>query len=483
MKLDIRKRLKISNILMIAIPIGVCFAASAISLAVFFAVLNGTGIRFNDENFYNGKEIVAEFVEKSLASDDPVSALNRFSSFTKSDNVRLKVLKNGDVYYEYGLPAPSDETLDTRTNDFDTEIFVADGARQLYVKNYSRGENVYRAYIYCSKVEVSHRGLKIAAAGIVCFVLALSVTGVVLTDRFLSRFVFEKIKTPLDDLALAAREVAKGNLGYIVFYDRNDEFTTVIDEFNSMTEQLRISSEMLKDEEVSRNLLLTGITHDIKSPLTVISGYAEGLCEGVADTPEKQKKYLLTIRRKCADIDSLVKKMIMLTKTEYELSSCNETIDVASAVNSFLKEEAERYAEKGLNVSFTAKSYPKIRCTKENFARILGNIADNSLKYKKGERGELNVLLTENDKHYILVFSDDGVGTDEEDLPHIFEPFYRADKARTCSAEHNGIGLTAVKHIVSAAGGEISAENNEKGGLNVTISFGKQDEKNSDRRR
>lgn len=471
MKLNIKNQLKISNLLMIAIPICVSVVAGVIALAIFFAVLNGTGVRFSDENFYNGKEAVAKFVEESLDREDPVVALDDFSSFTKSDNLRLRIVKNGEIYYECGNTTASDDSLANVTDNAAGEVFVADGTRQLYVKNITRGNDAYRAYIYCSNVKVSYRQLKIAAVIIVGAVLLLAVVSIVLSDRFLSRFVFSKIEKPLDLLTTGAKEIAGGNLGYTVSYNWDDEFAPVVAEFNSMSERLKKSSEMLKDEENSRNLMLTGITHDIKSPLTVISGYADGLCEGVADTPEKQEKYLQTIKRKCGEIDSLVKKMILLTRTEYELSTCDEIIDVAAETESFVGRESGGYAEAGLNVSFVSSASAQIKCTRENFARILENIADNSLKYKNGEKGNLVITSVQNEDMYSLTFADDGTGVAEEDLPHVFEPFYRADASRTKSSENHGIGLAVVKSIVTAFGGKVRAFNNENGGLSVSITL------------
>lgn len=473
MQLNIKKRLKISNFLMIAIPICVSIIAGALSLLAFFAILNGSGVRFSDENFYHGKDIVMNFVNESLENNDPLSSLEKFSSFSKSDNLRLTVYKNGKLYYDCGNISSADEFLSHITDGSDGELFVADGERQLYVKNIARGENTYRAYIYCTNVRVSYKQLKIAAVAIVGIVFTLAVLSVILSDRFLSRFVFKKIEKPIDDLTAAAKKIANGNLGYTVSYNGNDEFSPVIEEFNAMSTRLKKSSELLKDEENSRNLMLTGITHDIKSPLTVISGYADGLSEGVADTPEKQSKYLQTIKRKCAEIDSLVQKTILLTRTEYELSDCDETSDAAAEINAFMKEEANLYAEKGLKISFTSTASIQIKCTKENFLRLVENIADNSLKYKNGETGTLAITLSQTDTETFLTFSDNGAGVPETDLPHIFEPFYRADKSRTKSSEHNGIGLAVVKRIVSAAGGEIRAYNNETGGLSVLIAFKK----------
>lgn len=152
----------------------------------------------------------------------------------------------------------------------------------------------------------------------------------------LSRSVFRKIERPLDKLLAGAREVASGNLDYRIEYNENGEFKPAIDEFNTMTEKLKNSVEMLKDEEASRQMLIVGITHDIKSPLTSVIGYVEGLCDGVADTQEKQLRYLKVMRKKCDEINALVTKMIVLTKSEYELSSGHERVLLDTEIKNFI---------------------------------------------------------------------------------------------------------------------------------------------------
>ena len=254
-------------------------------------------------------------------------------------------------------------------------------------------------------------------------------------------------------------------------FRENNEFKTIIDEFNSMTEKLKRSIEQVKDEEENRKMLVIGITHDIKSPLTSVKGYAEGLLDGVAATKEKQNRYLEGIKRKCLEIDALVSEMIVLTKSEYELAENTEEINVNSVIENFISEHNDEYAERGIKINCSLNSVLNIKCSQNDFIRVIANIADNVAKYKKGACGRLHITLDEKDSDIILNFADNGQGVDEKALPHIFDPFYRADEARTSTASGNGLGLAIVKKIIVAAGGNVSAYNNEQGGLTVSAVF------------
>ena len=106
-----------------------------------------------------------------------------------------------------------------------------------------------------------------------------------------------------------------------------------------------------------------------------------------------------------------------------------------------------------------------------DFARLLVNIADNSLKYKKGEKGWLRIELRRSEDKTVISFADSGQGVSDDDLPYLFDAFYRADRARTSTESGNGLGLAIVKKIITAAGGEVSAFNNEQGGLTVRAVF------------
>ena len=457
---------------MLLIPVIVAFIMGIISVAVLFAVLNGKGgYAFDEENFYRGKDAIVAFIDEALSESAPEEHLNTALSAADPSRMRVIIFKNGNEFYEYGNAHASDNVLVERTQQGENGIFLSDGTRQLYRTTIAKETNDYDVRVFCDNAEVSFTYFKITAVIVASACIIIVIISVVLANKFLLRFVFGKINEPLDKLLVAAREVSSGNLDYKIEFRENNEFKTIIDEFNSMTEKLKRSIEQVKDEEENRKMLVIGITHDIKSPLTSVKGYAEGLLDGVAATKEKQNRYLEGIKRKCLEIDALVSEMIVLTKSEYELAENTEEINVNSVIENFISEHNDEYAERGIKINCSLNSVLNIKCSQNDFIRVLANIADNVAKYKKGACGRLHITLDEKDSDIILNFADNGQGVDEKALPHIFDPFYRADEARTSTASGNGLGLAIVKKIIVAAGGNVSAYKNEQGGLTVSAVF------------
>ena len=470
MKMNIKKRLAVSNLLMLLIPVAVVLMAGLVFLVVIFSMLNSNGFRLGEERFYDHKHEIVGMVEECLEVDDPAAALKELINSAGQSDMRIMIAENGEILYDAGTGNASDGELLAVAAGEDS-VFVCDEVRQLYKTMLAKGSRTFEIAVFCNYSTLPEQALETALAVMVTGLVVLVVICIILANRLLSRSVFRKIEYPLDELLAGVREVAAGNLDYRIEYNENDEFKPAVDEFNKMTEKLKNSVEMLKDEEASRQMLIVGITHDIKSPLTSMIGYVEGLCDGVAETQEKRLRYLKVIRRKCDEINALVTKMIVLTKSEYELSGGNESILPDEEIGKFIAANGEEYRGKGLRILYTGEPVPPLKISSADFARLLVNIADNSLKYKKGAEGRLQIELRRSGGKTTLSFADDGQGVSEEDLPHLFEAFYRADRARTSTESGNGLGLAIVRKIIAAAGGEVSACNNEQGGLTVRAVF------------
>ena len=469
MKMNIKKRLAVSNLLMLLIPLAVVLVTGIVFLAVLFSLLNSNGFRFGEERFYDHKDEIVNLIGECLSGDSPADGLNALIDAAGQSDMRIIIAENGEIVYETGNSHASDEELLSVAGG--DGIFVSNDVRQLYTATLTRNERELHIAVFCNYSALPEQTLETALTVMVLGLIVLVFISIILANRLLSRSVFRKIERPLDKLLAGAREVASGNLDYRIEYNENDEFKPAIDEFNTMTEKLKNSVEMLKDEEASRQMLIVGITHDIKSPLTSVIGYVEGLCDGVADTQEKQLRYLKVIRKKCDEINALVTKMIVLTKSEYELSGGNESVLPDTEIKNFIAANGDEYRNKGLQIAYSGEPVPLLKISSADFARLLVNIADNSLKYKKGAEGRLQIELRRSEEKTILSFADNGQGVSDEDLPHLFEAFYRADRARTSTESGNGLGLAIVKKIVTAAGGEVFAYNNEQGGLTVRVVF------------
>ncbi len=293
---------------------------------------------------------------------------------------------------------------------------------------------------------------------------------IIFTNRFLTAFVFKKIEQPLDILSNGVKEIGNGNLSYRLEYSQNDEFLPVCTAFNDMAVRLKKSVELAEKNEENRKELLLDISHDLRSPLTSIQAYVEGLSDGVADTPEMQKKYLETIKRKTCDIEKMVSSLFAYSKLDMEEMTVNcVKTPLPDAIEEIVGGVRDEYAEKGLDITVVPNNKINVLADDELLLRIVSNVLDNSLKYKNKEKGNVIVSVCREDGFAKIELADDGPGVDEKNLDKLFEVFYRTDKARSDTGNGNGIGLAFVKKAVMSMGGSVNAKRSAEGGLSIII--------------
>ena len=258
-------------------------------------------------------------------------------------------------------------------------------------------------------------------------------------------------------------------MDYRIRYDRPDEFRPICEDFNQMAARLKESIAKIQQQERSRKELLAGISHDIRSPLTSIKAYVEGLLDGVAKTPESQKNYLMTVKTKAEDLDQMISQLFLFSKMElgeYSDNMCSLKLD--EKVEALVSDVRKEYENKGLHID-TKLTPITITADPIQLDRVIVNIMEKSLKYKKNETGTLRITLTKTKNFCVLSFDDDGPGVPEEALPHLFEVFYRSDPARRNPQNGSGLGLAIVESIVSHMGGSALAGKSELGGLKIEI--------------
>ena len=275
-------------------------------------------------------------------------------------------------------------------------------------------------------------------------------------NRFLSRGVLKKIEGSLSELSAGLRHLREGDLGFRLPDGQEDEFSAVRADFNATAQRLQQLVESERQSEKNRQELLAGISHDLRSPLTAIRAYAEGLLDGVAQTDEARDQYLTIIRDKARDLQGLVNKLFLFSRMDLgrnELTLLTETI-------------APEYAEKGMEIDFEAAAEGRVLADPETLQRIVSNIAENSCKY--GAK-TLNIALREEPAFVAVTFTDDGPGVPQEALPRIFDAFYRADPARNEKITGSGLGLAIVSRAVRNMKGRIIARNAQPSGLMLEI--------------
>lgn len=286
----------------------------------------------------------------------------------------------------------------------------------------------------------------------------------------LSSKLARKINEPLEQLRHGAQKIKCGNLDFDITYPGDDEFSHVCGDFNEMRKRLKYSKEVEAKYEADRTILIAGISHDIRTPLTIIKGYIEGLRDGVADTEEKRQRYIDIIYNRACDIDLLVDKLFLFSKlTTGNFPFDFKIINFSDYMINFYQKVKSEFADKGVEICYEQFYHQAVYVTidSEEFSRVLMNILENSFKYKVREKVTVNLCLETKANTMILKISDDGSGVNESEISQIFTSFYRGDPARADSCDGSGLGLAISKQIIIAHGGSIYAENRQ--GLHIII--------------
>lgn len=304
---------------------------------------------------------------------------------------------------------------------------------------------------------------------------------ILITNRFLTKFVFKKIEKPLDILSGGVHEIRDGNLDYRIKYTGDDEFAHVCSDFNEMAVRLKQSVELTQKQEKSRKELIAGISHDIRSPLTSIQAYVEGLLDGVAKTPAVQRRYLETIKAKAENLAHIVSQLFLFSQMELgEYPENPSLIRLDKVISEIVS--SEDYKKSGLDISMELIP-AEIYADPIQIRRIITNILENSLKYKNKEKGMAWIRLEQTECGLRLTFLDDGPGVPEESLPHLFEVFYRSDPSRQHPDKGSGLGLAIVANAIRRMGGTAQAFCGTPHGLGIRIDLpikGENHGKNSD---
>ena len=473
--MTIRKRLYLSNILMIVVPvcISLLIAAGCIG-GMWLAVKSGGGLMVDDsEDFYQLSAGIAEAAERTLSADGAAQArLDELTGLLDESSIAMEITQNGAVLYRYGAETAADRTLIAAADTLGSDARLSNGERSLFAHTVRRHGTEYRILLLGSVQAVSYRSVKIAAVLAVLILLCTVLTAILLTNRFLTRFMLRRVTQPLDLLADGAREIRDGNLAYRIEYDSADEFAPVCAAFNEMAERLAASVEQSLRHEQSQKELLAGISHDLRSPLTSIRAYVEGLLDGVARTPEMQQRYLQTVRTKAEDIDRMVSQLFLFSKMELDEYPVHpQHLHLDEAVQELVRTAETDYPD----LTVTADTVPAEICADpDELRRVLRNIADNSRKYKVKPVGALHITLQTDAKNCILSLTDDGPGVPPAVCGRLFDVFYRSDPARKNPAGGSGLGLAIAAKAVQRMGGTIRAENAETGGLRIIITLPKE---------
>lgn len=483
--MTIKKRLAVSNIIMIIIPVLITLLVGSICLGVIYLTLyhsNGFGFENGGEFFATSRavsSVIHEVFENG--SKDMKARFETIGNVIDKNTTFVQVYENEKDFYKVGNENIADKALMSSAKQIGSNAFVSNESHQLYYYCGNQNDDFYELYLFSNNSHQDSTKVKTVFILSIFVVICAIVLSIILTNRFLTRFVFKKVEQPLEMLSDGVKEISNGNLDFRLSYNLNDEFLPVCVAFNDMAARLKKSVELTKKNEENRKELLLDISHDLRSPLTSIQAYVEGLIDGVADSPQMREKYLQTIKRKTIDIEKMVSSLLAYSKLDMEEFTVNsESILFPDFLEDTIDSISDEYATKGLSVSVSQNEALRVSADRELLMRVIANILDNSLKYKNKDHAQVMLSVQKEGDYARTEIADNGPGVDEDKLEKLFEVFYRTDKARSNTGNGSGIGLAFVKKAVTAMGGSIRAENNHYGGLSVIIYLRCKDEQNTD---
>ena len=218
-------------------------------------------------------------------------------------------------------------------------------------------------------------------------------------------------------------------------------------------------------------MLISNISHDLKTPITAIKGYSEGIMDGVADTPEKMDKYLKTIYTKANDMTYLVDELSFYAKIDTNKIPYNFTkVNLDQYFTDCMNDLVLDLEVKNIELSYANHTSKDIEVVVdiEQLKRVINNIIGNSVKYMDKEEGKIEVSLLEEGEYVKITFKDNGKGVAKKDLKKIFERFYRTDQS---TKNGSGLGLAIARKIIQDHGGEIWADGEEGSGLSIIFTL------------
>lgn len=283
-------------------------------------------------------------------------------------------------------------------------------------------------------------------------------------------FVSERISRPLKEMSYAAKSFAQGKFNVRVPVRGNDEVAELATAFNNM-------AGSLEKLEENRSTFLSNVSHDLRTPMTTISGFVDGILSG-AIPKEESEHYLGIVSAEIKRLARLVNSLLDITRIQTGERKFSMTVfDVCELARRVLISCESRIDAKLLNVSFECDD-DNMNAVADSDAihQVLYNLIDNAVKFAY-DRGELVVRLRDNGKKIVVTVRNTGNGISASELPHVFEQFYKSDRSRGIDKTGLGLGLYISKTIIDQHGEEMWVKSEENAWCEFTFTLEKEKKK------
>lgn len=285
----------------------------------------------------------------------------------------------------------------------------------------------------------------------------------------------KRVFRPIGKLKNGVEEIAKGNYNVKVESDIINDLGFIgllVDSFNEMARKLQVSEKMKVEYEENRKTLIANISHDLKTPISSVQGYIEAILDGVVIEPEKVTMYLKTIYQNTVYIDKLIDDLFLFSKLDLQkLDFQFESIQIRAFMNDLMEEFKFELEEKQFNFHYVNKMEDDclVKIDRKRIYQAFRNIIGNAVKYGSNKDLTINIEMDRQDDFIGIYIEDNGPGIPQDQLPYIFNRFYRIDNERTKDLMSTGLGLAIAKELVQAHEGSIAVTSTENEGSCFTI--------------
>lgn len=429
-----------------------------ITIVASFSVAGFVSLRLNDQQIESTVEedliTTNDYVSKVISNINIENRDDIIDLYAKSSEMAITCYSSSEGYVAYGNkkynPTPEQMTAMFKSTNNELSFKHHNEVLAYGTKNIINGQEYY---IYVQK---DTSGQKSAIANSAILILGC----VFLTGSIVFLVIADIIVKPLTRLTNAIKELSNGNYNVRVDNVGQDEISKLNQGFNQMARQLAKQDE-------TRQKFISDISHEFQTPLTSIQGFANILKE--EDLPKEQRvKYANIILYNSKRLSSLAKNMLQLTlldREEIELELTNYSL--VEQMNRVISTQENQAMEKNIEIVFEMpKKEIFIEGDEQRLEQVWTNIISNAIKYTN-EGGLITITMKKNSKDIEISIEDTGIGMSKEVVSHIFERFYREDKAR--NVEGNGLGLAIVKSIVDLHHGKIDILSQVDVGTNFIV--------------
>lgn len=408
------------------------------------------------------EDLQKDLAENSTAFED-TAYLQELSEELADKNCYILVRKDEEIYYA-GNPNAATQIFQklpaygTYSKDSTSGYFFSDSQKYVKQLDFAFSDGAQGSLFIVTRINSL-----ISRPLLVDMFIALLIILVVISIVF-TWWIHRGVFGPINQLNIAMKKIKDGNFDYMLSTETKGEIGDLYRNYEDMRLRLKESTEEKRLQEKQNKELISNISHDLKTPITAIKGYMEGIMDGVADTPEKMDKYIKTVYNKANDMDRLINELTLYSGIDNNRIPYNfHRINVADYFGDCVEEVGLDLESKNIELDYSNLVDPDtvIIADPEQMKKVINNIIGNSVKYMDKEKGVIDIRILDEIDAVRIEIEDNGKGIAAKDLPQIFERFYRTDASRNSSKGGSGIGLSIVKKIIEDHGGYIWATSKE----------------------